>query len=80
MDVSKFFDNIDRNILFNIIKRKVSDKDFLDFTEKLLSSSKMYDKKEGISIPPFKALIKLDDYLRKFIFEGGFDIEISDEK
>lgn len=51
MDVSKFFDNIDRNTLFNIIKRKISDKDFLSFTERLLSSSSMYDKKEGISIP-----------------------------
>ena len=45
MDVAKFFDNIDRNILFNIIKRKVSDKDFLYFTKKLLDSSNKYDKK-----------------------------------
>ena len=51
MDVAKFFDNIDRNILFNIIKRKVSDKDFLYFTKKLLDSSNKYDKKENISIP-----------------------------
>lgn len=29
MDVAKFFDNIDRNILFNIIERKISDRNFL---------------------------------------------------
>ena len=51
MDVAKFFDNIDRNILFDIIKRKVSDKEFLNFTKNLLNSSKKYDKKENISIP-----------------------------
>ena len=51
MDVAKFFDNIDRNILFNIIKRKISDRNFLLFTSKLLNSSKKYDKKENISIP-----------------------------
>lgn len=51
MDVAKFFENIDRNILFNIIKRKVSDRDFLNFTKILLDSSKKYDKKDNISIP-----------------------------
>lgn len=51
MDVAKFFDNIDRNILFNIIERKISDRNFLLFTSKLLNSSKKYDKKENISIP-----------------------------
>ena len=51
MDVAKFFDSIDRRILFEIIKKKVSDKYFLDFTFKLLESSKKYDKKEGIGIP-----------------------------
>lgn len=51
MDVSKFFDNIDRRILFEIIKKKVTDKEFLDFTLRLLDSSSMYDKKQGIGIP-----------------------------
>lgn len=32
MDVAKFFDNIDRNILFNIIERKISDRNFLNKT------------------------------------------------
>ena len=51
MDVSKFFDNIDRTILYEIIKKKVTDKDFLDFTLRLLNSSSMYDKRKGIGIP-----------------------------
>ena len=51
MDVSKFFDSIDRGILLDIIKKKVSDKAFLNFTVALLNSSKEYDKVDGISIP-----------------------------
>ena len=54
--------------------------DELKSTADKLKAKRYFEQKEGISIPPFKALIKLDDYLRKFIFEGGFDIEISDEK
>ena len=51
MDVAKFFDNIDRKILLSIIERKVKDKDFLEFTKKLLDSSSKYDKKENIGLP-----------------------------
>lgn len=54
--------------------------DELKSTADKLKAKRYFEQKEGISIPPFKALIKLDDYLRKFILEGGFDIEISDEK
>ena len=54
--------------------------DELKSTADKLKAKRYFEQKEGISIPPFKALIKLDDYLRKFIFEGGFDIEILDEK
>lgn len=51
MDVAKFFDNINREVLIDIIKRKVSDKKFINFTKSLLNSSKEYDKKENVSIP-----------------------------
>jgi len=51
MDVAKFFDNINREILLDIIKRKVSDKAFINFNKNLLNSSKEYDKKENVSIP-----------------------------
>ncbi len=54
--------------------------DELKSTADKLKAKRYFEQKEGISIPPFKALIKLDAYLRKFIFEGGFDIEILDEK
>ena len=39
------------------------------------TKTKLYfEKVEGNALPPFKALMKLDDLLRKFILEGGFDI------
>ncbi len=39
------------------------------------TKTKLYfEKVEGNALPPFKALMKLDDFLRKFILEGGFDI------
>jgi type I restriction enzyme, R subunit len=54
--------------------------DELKNTADKTKAKRYFEQKEGVSIPPFKALIKLDAYLRKFIFEGGFDIEIPDEK
>lgn len=39
MDVSKFFNNIDKDILYNIICRKIKDKDILDLTKKILNST-----------------------------------------
>lgn len=35
-DISKFFNNIDKTIMFNIIKRYVKDKDFLEFSYNLI--------------------------------------------
>lgn len=35
-DISKFFYNIDKEILYKIISKKVKDKDFLEFTKKLI--------------------------------------------
>ena len=35
-DISKFFYNIDKEILYSIIKRKIKDKDFLIFTKKMI--------------------------------------------
>ena len=53
MDVRKYFQNIDRNILFEIITSKIKDIDgsFLRFTKKILNSSSMYDEVEGVSLP-----------------------------
>lgn len=44
-----------------------------------LKAKKYFEHKEGVAMPPFKALIKLDALLRDFIFTGGFDIEEPDE-
>ena len=46
-DISKFFFNIDCLILYNIIERKIKDKDFLEFTKKILYSQ----NETGISVP-----------------------------
>lgn len=45
-DISKFFFNINRDILFNLIKRKIKDKHFLEFTKKII----FYDE-EKVGIP-----------------------------
>lgn len=45
-DIKKFFFNIDRNILFSMLLRKIKDKDFLEFSKKII----FYDK-EKVGIP-----------------------------
>lgn len=45
-DVKKFFFNIDREILFSLLKRKIKDKNFLEFSKKII----FYDK-ERVGIP-----------------------------
>lgn len=47
-DIEKFFYSIDPNILFNILKKYISDKDLLVFTHKLIFSSR---ESETIGIP-----------------------------
>ena len=53
MDVRKFFQSINRDILFEIISSKVKDKDgsFFRFTKKILDSSSMYDEVKNVSLP-----------------------------
>lgn len=45
-DIKKFFFNIDRNILFSMLSRKIKDKYFLEFSKKII----FYDK-EKVGIP-----------------------------
>jgi RNA-directed DNA polymerase len=45
-DISKFFYSIDKRILYNIIKKKVKDKRFLQLTKQFI-----YDTNENIGIP-----------------------------
>ena len=39
-----------------------------------------FDAKEGVSLPEFQVIIMLDDLLRKFILNNGFDISIQNER
>lgn len=40
MDVAKFFQNINKDILFNILKRKIKDVQLLDLMKKIIYSTK----------------------------------------
>jgi len=40
----------------------------------LIKSKAYIEKIEGKAIPPFKVNIKIDELLRKFILEGGFEV------
>lgn len=46
-DIKKFFFNIDRDILFGLLKRKIKDKYFLEFSKKIIYYD---DEKVGIPI------------------------------
>lgn len=61
-DISKFFFNIDCKILYKIIERKIKDKDFLDFTKKILYT----ENRGGISIPIRKLHFTI---LCKYLYE-----------
>ncbi len=54
-DISKFFFNIDCDILYKIIERKIKDKDFLEFTRKILYS----ENEKGVSIPIRKLYVTI---------------------
>jgi type I restriction enzyme R subunit len=54
--------------------------DELENSADKLKTKKYFESMDGVSIPPFKAIIKLDSYLRKFILEGGFDINMPDNE
>jgi retron-type reverse transcriptase len=50
-DISKYFDNIDKDILLGIISKKVSDKNVLWLLNMILDSSNEYYSNERIGIP-----------------------------
>ena len=47
MDIAKYFDNINKTILFNILKRKIKDKDVLWLIEEILYAQK---REKGLEI------------------------------
>lgn len=70
-DIAKFFNNIDKNILFNLIKRRVKDKKFLNCTKSLIFDGKT---KTGIPIGNYTSqffaniyLTELDVYVKQIL-------------
>lgn len=51
MDITKFFENINRNKVYELIKRKIKDEKVLKLTLDILNSSSCYDEVCGISLP-----------------------------
>ena len=62
MDVAKYFDNIDKEILLNIIKRKIKDKDVLWLLEEILYSQK---RPKGIEIGNYTSQMFANIYLNE---------------
>lgn len=51
MDIKKYFENIDRKVLYEIISKRIKDKKFLSLTRKILDSTKDWDMRHGVSLP-----------------------------
>ena len=75
---------LNENMLRKFMKSSVTPQDinaYGKFDELINTADKIkaktyFEQKEGTQVPSYKVLMKLDGYLRKFIFEGGFEIEI----
>ena len=70
-DIRKFFYNIDPNILFNIMKKYITDKKLLDFTYLIIFDKRISTEKVGIPIGNYTSqffaniyLNELDQYLK----------------
>lgn len=74
---------VDETELRSFMQLKVTDANINEFgrfdrlkTTIDAATAKVYlEKAEGISIKPFQVNMKIDQVLRKFILEGGFDME-----
>lgn len=90
MDIAKYFENIDRSVLYEIISKRIKDKKFLCLTKKILDSTKKWDVNYGISLPIGNYcsqmfaniyLNELDKYLKeklhlKYVFRYMDDVVI----
>ncbi len=78
---------IDETKLRRFMKANITNKDINAFGkfDELKNSvnkdkaKKYFEKLENKTIPTFKVAIKVDEILRKFILEGGFDVNLPDE-
>ena len=51
MDIKKYFDNIDKDILFKILKRKISDKKLLWLLQEIIYSNCTKEEKDNSKLP-----------------------------
>lgn len=73
-DISKFFYNIDKNILFDILSKYIADKKLLDFTHLLIFDSTYNMNKKGIPIGNYTSqffaniyMNELDQYVKHIL-------------
>lgn len=66
MDILKYFDSIDKEILFNIIKRKIKDEKILDLIKKILYSQ---DRPKSLEIGNYTSQM-----FRKYFFKRARSI------
>ena len=62
MDVAKYFDNINKEILLNIIKRKIKDKDLLWLINEILYAQK---REKGLEIGNYTSQMFANIYLNE---------------
>ena len=74
---------VDRNLLIEMAGLKLTDKNINEYgrfdrlkdsVDKVLARA-YFEKVEGAPIAPFKVNVKAADLLRRFILEGGFDLD-----
>ncbi len=51
IDITKFFENINRSKVYSLIERKIKDEKVLKLTLDILESSSLYDEISGVSLP-----------------------------
>ncbi len=62
MDIAKYFDNINKNILLHILKRKIKDKDLLWLLEQILYAQK---REKGLEIGNYTSQMFANIYLNE---------------
>lgn len=62
MDIAKYFDNINKNILLNILKRKIKDKDVIWLIEEILHAQK---REKGLEIGNYTSQMFANIYLNE---------------
>lgn len=72
LDISKFFESIDKDILFNILSKKINDKYLLNFTYNMIYSYK--DK--GIPIGNYSSQYFANIYLNELDYYVKFNLKI----